>query len=91
MPHRAFDHLQVRCPKLGGTVDFGYCRTVQQGLPCERALGCFEFSFPVEEYFRRVLREETFQRCFDSPAPDRYGSVLSHVTAAQQRLRERNE
>lgn len=84
MPHRAFDHLSLRCPKLGGEVTFGYCRTVGSGLPCERAIACFQIQFPVEQYFRRVLREETFKRCFASPPPDRYGALLGTVARAKQ-------
>jgi hypothetical protein len=85
MPHRAFDHLSVRCPRLGGEVTFGYCRELTDGLPCPRALVCFEHSFPVMEYFRRVLREETFHRIFVSPdgGADRISRLLDEVDRAR--------
>ena len=84
MPYRVFDHVTVRCPKLGSEVSFGYCRVVSSGLPCERALGCFAGRLPVEEYFRRVLREETYERCFCSPPADRYGGLLAAVDRARR-------
>lgn len=87
MPHRAFDPVSLRCPKLGSEVTFGYCRAVRDGLPCERALGCFEGLLPVEPYFRRVLRDETFDRCFEAPPPDRYGALLETVEQAKRRPR----
>lgn len=79
MPHRLFDHHRIRCPKLGSDVDFGYCRQLSDGLPCERAIRCFEPCFPVEAFFRQVLREQTFERCFCKPVADRYGALLQVV------------
>jgi hypothetical protein len=87
MPQRAFDHVAVRCPKLGSEVTFGYCRAASSGLPCERALGCFEQLLPAEAYFRRVLRDETYDACFASPPPDRYGALLSTIAEAKGRRR----
>lgn len=76
MPHRAFDHLEVRCPQLGHQVQFSYCRRMNEGLPCPKAIDCFHLKFPAQEYFRRVLKEETFQRIFLDPKPDRYQKFL---------------
>jgi len=84
VPHRVFDHVPIRCPKLGSEVTFGYCRAVASGLPCERALGCFERLLPAEQYFRRVLREQTYQQRFCAPPPDRYGALLDVVDKAKR-------
>ncbi len=86
MPYRAFDHLEVRCPRMGHQINFGYCRTMNQGLPCARALTCFYYSFPVEAYFRRVLKEETFARIFLSEGPGRYESFLQTLSEAKERV-----
>jgi len=85
MPHRAFDQIEVRCPRLGGEVSFGYCRLVSDGLPCDRALICFERKFPVAEYFRRALKEATFRRCFEeAPAEGRYQRLLRKVSQTKK-------
>ena len=81
----AFDHAAVRCPQLGGEVTFGYCRVLQDGLPCRRALVCFARSFPVEAFFRAILTGETFGRCFEREPADRVGRLLSEVEAARKR------
>lgn len=70
MPHRTFDAVATRCPQLGSEVTFGYCRAVADGLPCRRALVCFAQRFPVQEFFRRALRPQTFARVFRSPPED---------------------
>ena len=88
MSHEAFDKVVIRCPKLGGEVDFGYCRQVDQGLPCARALTCFELRFPVASYFKLVLREETFRRCFSAPPEPKLDRLLRAVDRAKERLSE---
>ena len=86
MSYDAFDQIETRCPRLGHQVNFGYCRQVDSGLPCSRAIDCFYLKLPAEHYFRLVLREETFQRIFLEPGPDRYQGflqVLDRATRSQ--------
>jgi hypothetical protein len=71
-----FDTLTTRCPSLGGPVPFDYCRKLAQGLPCRRALVCWELLFPVAEYMVRVLTEEEWHRAFDSPPTPRLDVIL---------------
>jgi len=80
-----FDHAVVRCPQLGGQVSFGYCRVLEDGLPCRRALVCHERGFPVETFFRAILTDQTFRRCFERRPTDRLGRLLTEVDAARRR------
>lgn len=88
MSYEAFDHIQVRCPRMGHQIDFGYCRAMSDGLPCPQAINCFYYTFPVEAYFRRVLKEETFARIFLSEKPGRYESFLQTVSEAKERVEQ---
>lgn len=85
MPHSAFDHLEVpRCPMLGGGVTFGYCRKLNDGLPCRRALVCWELKFPVVEFFRHALKPETFQTVFFSEPEGRLEGLLGAIDEAKK-------
>ena len=88
MSYEAFDHLELRCPQLGGEVTFGYCRKLQEGLPCNRALVCWELKFPVIDYFRLVLKDETFERIFATPSKSRVEKFLDTVDQAKKRLEQ---
>lgn len=91
MPHRTFDQIEVRCPLLGGEVTFGYCRKLADGLPCHKALVCFAMKFPVAEYFRRLLKPETFQKVFLSPQPERMEKLLKVVGETVERTKEKEK
>ena len=84
-PYAAFDKIETRCPQLGGEVEFGYCRSMNSGLPCSRALVCFQLLFPVELFFRKALREETFAKLFEKPGEGRLERFLRTVSEAQER------
>ncbi|MBW2062169.1 MAG: hypothetical protein JRI95_11495 [Deltaproteobacteria bacterium] len=73
----AFDELETRCPQLGGPVPFDYCRKVAEGLPCSRALICWELHFPVGQYLRRILTEEEWKKAFETPSLSRLERILS--------------
>ncbi len=90
MSYEAFDHLEVRCPQLGGEVSFGYCRKLGEGMPCPKALDCWYFKFPVEKYFRLVLEEATFERIFLAPPVSRVERLLNTVSEAQERLKDQS-
>lgn len=83
MPQRAFDQVRVRCPRLGGEVNFGYCRRTQGALPCAKALVCYERKFPVADYFSLVLSEAAFKRAFLEPGEDKVARLLGLVEAAK--------
>lgn len=72
----AFDKLETRCPRLGGNVDFLYCRKVADNLPCNRALICWEMSFPVEIYLRKTMTPEEWQMVFERPPQSRLEKIL---------------
>ena len=85
-PIEAFDKIETRCPQLGGEVLFGYCRKMDSGLPCSRALICFQLLFPVELFFRKILKEETFKDCFETLGEGRLERFLRTIDEAKEIL-----
>jgi len=71
-----FDELETRCPRLGGEVNFRYCLEAAGGLPCSKALICWEHMFPVAEYMSRILTEEEWNRVFAQPGESRLDTIL---------------
>lgn len=79
-----FDGLETRCPRLGGEVPFKYCLHVAKGLPCSRALICWELLFPVAEYMKRVLTEEEWRQAFEEPGDTRMETILKVADQARK-------
>ncbi len=52
-PQARYDHYRIlRCPQLGNPVTFGYCRGMNQSLPCPRVVSCWGGVFDVEGFLQ---------------------------------------
>jgi hypothetical protein len=83
--NRMYEHLETRCPRLGGEVTFAYCETEGGDLPCPRILACWEPHFPVEVYLRGKLTQTQWDACFDRPAKDKVATLIELIEAAKKR------
>jgi hypothetical protein len=81
----AHDHLEIRCPKLGGEVAFVYCKKESGDLPCSRILTCWHIYFPVETYLRKHLTKDEWDRCFNQPTKDKVTTLVELIEAAKKR------
>jgi hypothetical protein len=79
-----FDAYPLRCPKLGHTVTFSYCRMENKGLPCFKALDCWFQYFPVEGYLRERLTKEEWETSFERERPTKVQSLLELIDAAKK-------
>ena len=80
-----FDHLVLRCPRLGGEVTFAYCRREQGNLPCQRTLRCWQDLIPVEKQLRENLTDDEWDRCFNVPPKDKMTTILEIADAVKKR------
>ena len=82
----AFDALERRCPRLGGPISFGYCRTTgEDRLPCWKIFDCWWESFDVVEYLKKSLPEETFHRLVNTKPKPKVLSLVELIEQAKNR------
>jgi hypothetical protein len=83
-----FEHMEIRCPKLGGQVTFAYCLKEAGELPCARIIHCWQPYFPVEDFIRKHLTPEEWERCFHQKPKDKISTLLELIeTAKSQKQR----
>lgn len=80
------DHLEIRCPKLGGQVTFSYCRREGGALPCQRTIICWQGRFAVEAFLRSVLKTEDWDRWMNQRPKEKVVTLLELIEAAKKRL-----
>ena len=76
---------KIRCPRLGHQIAFSYCRLESQGLPCSKRIDCWFNHFPVEEYLRKELSSEEWDRVFNTPPKPKLLSLFELVERAKER------
>lgn len=78
-----YEEKEIRCPKLGGQVNFGYCSNESSANPCQRALVCWAQYFDVESFFRERLGDEAFQEFFFQPLQPKIVTLLDLIEKAR--------
>lgn len=80
------DHIERRCPRLGGPVSFGYCRTCGEDKgPCFKVLDCWWERFDVVGYFKHRLPEEKLAQLQCAPPPNKVTSLVELIRQAKER------
>ena len=82
-----YDHLEIRCPRLGGQVTFAYCRVEGVELPCMRIVACWQSSLPIAEYLRDRLAPDQLERFTEQKPKERIVTLVELIEAAKKENR----
>lgn len=78
------DDVQVRCPRLGHQVHFGYCRVENMDSPCFKALDCWHLQFDVVGYFKQTLSGADFAAAFVHQGRPKMQTLVDLIQQAKQ-------
>lgn len=80
------DHLEQRCPRLGGPVTFNYCRVHGgEGFPCWKILDCWWETFDVVAFMKEHLTAEQFERLRNTQPKPKITSLIELINQAKKR------
>jgi hypothetical protein len=82
---KMYDHLEMRCPRLGGEVPFSYCKQEGGDLPCPRIIACWQPYFPVEAYLKEKLTPAQWDRFCDQAPKHKVTTLVELIEAAKKR------
>jgi hypothetical protein len=63
------DEKTIRCPRVGGEVNFRFCRFENNMLPCRFIVGCWQGQMDIEALLQEHYSEEELGRIFAPPKP----------------------
>ena len=86
-----YDQLEIRCSRLGGEVKFSYCRKEGGDLPCLRIITCWYPFFPVEQYLRETMTEESWNTFVGQMPKDKITTLIELVSAAKKRAKIKDQ
>ena len=64
-----YDHKTLRCPRVGGEVNFKYCRFENNMLPCKWIIGCWKNYLDINTFLEDHYTREELERVFELPKP----------------------
>ena len=78
------DDFAIRCPRLGHQINFSYCRMENHRLPCFKILDCWYCHFPVEDFLKKNLSAEEWQKILDKKPKPKMHSLLEMIEQAKK-------
>ena len=79
------DTLVCRCPRLGGSVPFRYCRSSGDGdLPCWKICDCWWEYFDVVTYLEKTLAADAFNTLINTKPKPKVASLVDLIEQAKK-------
>ena len=82
------DDNQIRCSRLGHHLAFSYCRVENKGLPCFKIMDCWYEHFMIEDFLRKELNTEEWEKVFNRPTKPKVLSLLELIQEAKKKTQE---
>jgi len=84
------EHLERRCPRLGGDVAFGYCMVCGEGgTACFKVFDCWWERFDVVAHMRARLSPGAFDALTNNRPQPKVTSLVDLIRQAQERASQR--
>ena len=64
-----YDDKTIRCPRVGGEVNFRFCRFENNMLPCRWIVGCWEMRMDINTFLAEHYSREELDKIFVPPRP----------------------
>jgi hypothetical protein len=86
----AAKQLVRRCPRLGGPVDFFYCKTCEpQRHPCRKIIDCWWETFDVQRYLQDHLAPAILERLTTKKPEPKLSQLVKIAARSKKRLAEK--
>lgn len=82
-----YDDKTIRCPRVGGEVNFKFCRTENKMSPCGWIAGCWQTRMDINKFLEDHYSNEELDRIFAPPKP-KLESLVEMIEQAKKRIKE---
>ena len=83
------DEKTIRCPRVGGEVNFRFCRSEHAMLPCRWIVGCWHTYMEINTFLEDHYSKEESDRIFASPKP-KIQSLVGLIEKAKE-VKKKND
>lgn len=70
----------IYCNQLGMLVEFSYCMTMNNGLPCRNCIGCWKPRMDIIAYMREHFTVDQLKAVFSGPPKTRIDRIVDTLS-----------
>lgn len=78
-----YDDKTIRCPRIGGDVNFKFCRFENNLIPCRWIIGCWNGRIDINTFLKDHYSEKELNQIFVPPKP-KMQSLIEMVEKAKK-------
>ncbi len=74
--------MNIYCNQLGMLIEFTYCTSMNEGLPCRNIIGCWKERTDVISFLREKFSDEELKKVFSGPPKSRIERIVESIKKA---------
>ncbi|MCU0846274.1 MAG: hypothetical protein MUD12_00120 [Spirochaetes bacterium] len=78
-----FDDIDIYCKSLGHRLNFKYCRTMKNGLPCHGLPDCWFERIPVMDFLEKNYTADEIEKSL-APPVNKITSIIDLIEKARK-------
>jgi hypothetical protein len=71
--------MNIYCNQLGMVIEFTYCTSMNEGLPCRNIIGCWKERTDIISFLRKNFSDEDLKKVFSGPPKSRVDRIIESI------------
>jgi hypothetical protein len=76
--------MEIYCFQLGMLIQFDYCVSVNEGLPCRNLIGCWKERTEIMSFLEKSLTEDELRKCFDGLPKSKIERIVDIIKSLEK-------
>jgi len=69
----------IYCNQLGMLIEFSYCISMNENLPCRNIIGCWKERIDIIAFLREKFTDEELKKVFGDPPKSRIERIVESI------------
>jgi len=72
--------MEIYCTQLGMLTELSYCITMNEGMPCRNALGCWKERIDIVALLQERFSDEDLKKVFGNLPKSKIDRIIESIT-----------
>ena len=72
-------NMNIYCNQLGMLIEFTYCTSMNEGLPCRNIIGCWKERTDIVSFLRKNFSDDQLKKVFPGPPKSRVERIIESM------------
>jgi len=73
--------MNIYCNQLGMLIEFSYCASMNEGLPCRNIIGCWKGRTDIITFLKEKFTDEELKKIFSGAPKSRIERIIESIEA----------